>query len=141
MANLSDNVFFQNLLGILIRIFFVWFYIPRSGISGCLLGLLISQLVTALLSLRTLLKAVPEFELSTKDLLLPLLFLGWSLFFVMLADRILPVIISVPSPGSGTAPFLLFLRGGIFAASYTLPAFIRLENTFGFSFPARFRQK
>ena len=137
----TTAVFFQNLLGILIRIFFVWFYIPRSGISGCLLGLLISQLVTALLSLRTLLKAVPEFELSTKDLLLPLLFLGWSLFFVMLADRILPVIISVPSPGSGTAPFLLFLRGGIFAASYTLPAFIRLENTFGFSFPARFRQK
>ena len=125
----------------LASIFFVWFYIPRSGISGCLLGLLISQLVTALLSLRTLLKAVPEFELSTKDLLLPLLFLGWSLFLVMLADRILPVIISVPSPGSGTAPFLLFLRGGIFAASYTLPAFIRLENTFGFSFPARFRQK
>lgn len=48
------QVFYQNLTGLLIRLLFSWFLIPRFGILGCLWGLLISQLVTALLSMFTL---------------------------------------------------------------------------------------
>lgn len=82
----TTAVFFQNLLGILIRILFVWFGIPRFGILGCLLGVLFSQLTVALLALRTVFEAVPEMEFDLKDLLMPLLFLGWSLCLITVGD-------------------------------------------------------
>ena len=42
--------FFLNLLGIGIRIYFVYFQIPRNGLRAYLMGMLLSQILTALLS-------------------------------------------------------------------------------------------
>lgn len=43
--------FIQNIIGLLIRLLFVWFGIPHMGFWGFFLGLFISQLVSLLLSL------------------------------------------------------------------------------------------
>ena len=48
------RVFFHNLTGLLIRLLFSWFLIPSFGILGCLWGLLVSQLVTAGLTILAL---------------------------------------------------------------------------------------
>ena len=115
----TTAVFFQNLLGILIRILFVWFGIPRFGILGCLLGVLFSQLTVALLALRTVFEAVPEMEFDLKDLLMPLLFLGWSLCLITVGDGIMSTFFPALLSGIEQSPVLLFLRGGLFTAAYS----------------------
>ena len=110
----TTAVFFQNLLGILIRILFVWFGIPRLGILGCLLGVLV-----ALLALRTVFEAVPEMEFDLKDLLMPLLFLGWSLCLITVGDGIMSTFFPALLSGIEQSPVLLFLRGGLFTAAYS----------------------
>lgn len=115
----TTAVFFQNLLGILIRILFVWFGIPRFGILGCLLGILFSQLTVALLALRTLFEAVPEMKLDLKDLMKPLLFLGWSLCFLTIGDKVMVVFFPALLSGIEQNTILLFLRGGFFTACYS----------------------
>lgn len=115
----TTAVFFQNLLGILIRILFVWFGIPRFGILGCLLGVLFSQLTVALLALRTIFEAVPDMEFDLKDLLMPLLFLGWSLCLITVGDGIMSTFFPALLSGIEQSPVLLFLRGGLFTAAYS----------------------
>lgn len=48
--------FLLNLLGIGIRIYFVYFQIPRYGLKAYLIGMLLSQIVTSVLSIRILWK-------------------------------------------------------------------------------------
>lgn len=63
------QVFYQNLTGLLVRLLFSWFFIPHFGILGCLWGLLLSQLITALLSVFTLKRSV-SFVLQPGSLIL-----------------------------------------------------------------------
>lgn len=65
----SVLVFYQNLIGLLIRLLFSWFFLPHFGILGCLWGLLISQMFTALLSMYTL-KRNTSFQLRPGSLIL-----------------------------------------------------------------------
>lgn len=48
------TTFWQNTVSLLIRILFVWFAVPRFGITGYLWGLLISQLLSAAMALAAL---------------------------------------------------------------------------------------
>lgn len=50
----TNASFIDNLIGILVRIFFILLLIPSIGIEGYLYGLLVNQLLVALLSLLTL---------------------------------------------------------------------------------------
>lgn len=63
------QVFYQNLIGLLIRLLFSWFFIPHFGILGGLWGLLVSQLITALLSVFTLKRSI-SFSLQPGSLIL-----------------------------------------------------------------------
>ena len=111
--------FFQNLPGILIRILFVWFGIPRFGILGCLLGVLFFAAYRGIVGLRTVFEAVPEMEFDLKDLLMPLLFLGWSLCLITVGDGIMSTFFPALLSGIEQSPVLLFLRGGLFTAAYS----------------------
>ncbi|MGN0334548.1 MAG: oligosaccharide flippase family protein [Lachnospiraceae bacterium] len=51
---LTHTTFFNNMCGLLVRILFVLFAIPQVGIRGYLWGLLTSQLLLALLGVRSL---------------------------------------------------------------------------------------
>lgn len=64
--------FLQNAAGLLIRILFAVFAIPRYGIQGYLIGLLISQIVMFLLNLYFLSKSIPIFIASIQWIFLPL---------------------------------------------------------------------
>ena len=50
----TSTGFFNNLTGILIRIFFILAFIPRIGIQGYLFGILANQIFVALLNIRAL---------------------------------------------------------------------------------------
>ncbi|MDD3796216.1 MAG: polysaccharide biosynthesis protein, partial [Lachnospiraceae bacterium] len=55
----STAIFFHNMAGLLIRLFFVFCSIPTQGIRGYLFSLLLSQLVIALLGILTLRRCIP----------------------------------------------------------------------------------
>ena len=82
--------FWQNTIALVIRILFVWFLIPRFGITAYLWGLLVSQLLTAFMALFVLSRYV-EFRFdSVQWLLKPILALalgiGVMLFFRSLVN-------------------------------------------------------
>lgn len=113
------TTFFQNLIGISIRILFVWFFIPRLGITGYLLGMLVSQLTVAFLSLFSLHRAVPfSFQVKT-GLLLPLLFLALAALLLHSADVFISALhFSAPSF------WMLLGRGLLFTVSYIFFIFL-----------------
>lgn len=84
--------FFQNVVGLSIRIFFILFAVPRAGIQGYLWGLLVSQLVTTLLNLFFLHQKVSFSFYPLQWLFLPLAFLvlscGMGLFVFYLCDSL-----------------------------------------------------
>ena len=84
-----------------------------------MLGVLFSQLTVALLALRTVFEAVPEMEFDLKDLLMPLLFLVWSLCLITVGDGIMSTFFPALLSGIEQSPVLLFLRGGLFTAAYS----------------------
>ena len=57
--------FFNNLVGILIRILFILFFVPHTGIQGYLWGLLVNQLLVCLLNLAALRQFLPHFHFSS----------------------------------------------------------------------------
>ena len=73
------TTFWQNTFSLLIRILFVWFAIPRFGITGYLWGLLASQLLSAALALFVLSRCV-SFHFDTFGWILkPVFALGISI--------------------------------------------------------------
>ncbi len=81
--------FWQSILSLGLRILFVWFAIPRFGISGYLWGLLASQLLSAAMALAVLHRRAPFSFDSAGWILRPSLTLAVSVG-VMLFFRSLP---------------------------------------------------
>ena len=82
--------FFHNIIALTIRILFVFFAVPKTGILGYLWGLLISQLVIAALHLYSA-KRLVNFSFSAYSfILLPLIKLAASLAVTELLFRLLP---------------------------------------------------
>lgn len=107
------TTFLQNLFGISIRILFVWFLIPRLGMTGFLLGLLVSQLTVAFLSLFSLHRAVRFSFDARKVLLMPILFSLCSALLLRALDGFMAGF-SLPIPDL----VLLLMRGFLFTSSY-----------------------
>ena len=117
--------FLQNAAGLLIRILFAVFAIPRYGIQGYLIGLLISQIVMFLLNLYFLSKSVPIFIASIQWIFLPLAALmiscttGKAVLGFLRQGTQFPAIICL-MPGiciSGLLYFLLLTAMGIVKTS------------------------
>lgn len=72
------TTFWQNTVSLLIRILFVWFAVPRFGITGCLWGLLVSQLFSAAAALLALSRCVSFHFNSGAWIVRPLFALGIS---------------------------------------------------------------
>ena len=86
------EVFLHNLAGLTLRLLFTWFLVPVFGIQGCLWGLLLSQLVTAMLSILTL-KQTINFNLpAAQGLLYPAIVSLISTTFLHLLQTLLPVL-------------------------------------------------
>ena len=86
------EVFLHNLAGLTLRLLFTWFLVPVFGIQGCLWGLLLSQLVTAMLSILTL-KQTINFNLpAAQGLLYPAIVSLISTEFLHLLQTLLPVL-------------------------------------------------
>ena len=83
------TTFFHNAIGLVIRILFIWFLIPRYGLSAYLTGLLFSQLITSLLSFWAIKREHDFFISLWKNLILPAAFLILSAFLSMAFLRIL----------------------------------------------------
>ncbi|MDO5345937.1 MAG: polysaccharide biosynthesis protein [Lachnospiraceae bacterium] len=110
------NVFLHNLIGLLIRLFFIYFCVPRFGIQGCLWGMLASQLVTAFLDL-ALLKQSTGFSFSpAAGILVPSACCLWASGLLSLLRRLLPVL-----DAGNNLPALL-LSCGIWGCLVLLPA-------------------
>ena len=79
------TTFFQNACGLSIRILFVWFCIPRWGITAYLFGLLLSQITVAFLSLHSLRKKVVFLFDPYRLILIPVLCLlsAWALLIIV----------------------------------------------------------
>lgn len=84
--------FLQNLCGLFIRIFFIFFTVPHMGIQGYLLGLLLSQLFITGLNLKFVRQSVNFSFYPFRWLFLPLTILllacGCGLFFFFLTGRL-----------------------------------------------------
>lgn len=75
----TSTTFIQNVLALLLRLAFVLFGIPRFGITAYLWGMLISELLLALLNLYSLKKLIP-FSWNAWDMIAkPCVFLGLSI--------------------------------------------------------------
>lgn len=88
----TSSVFAHNLIGLLIRLAFTWFFVPAFGIQGCLWGLLASQLVTALLGIAALSRAVPVSFSPIAGILAPAALCGASTILLKLLQTLLPVL-------------------------------------------------
>lgn len=72
------TTFWQNAISLLIRILFVWYAVPRFGITGYLWGLLVSQLFSAAAALFSLSRCVSFHFNSGAWIIKPILSLGLS---------------------------------------------------------------
>ena len=86
------EVFLHNLAGLTLRLLFTWFLVPVFGIRGCLWGLLLSQLVTALLSILTLKQTIDFNFPATQGLLYPAIVSLISTTFLHLLQKLLPIL-------------------------------------------------
>ncbi|MCI5648513.1 MAG: polysaccharide biosynthesis protein [Fusicatenibacter sp.] len=129
-------VFFQNIVGILIRILFVWFLIPEKGILGYLYGMLASELAITLMNLYFLRREIP-FELHPfHNLLLPIASLILSLqltqaFFTLLAHfAVLPQLAALIFPLILSCTiYLSLLFPLISSGKHHLPFFCKKKQT------------
>lgn len=84
----TRTTFLQNTAALLLRIGFVVFGIPRCGIHACLIGMLASELLLALLHLHSLKHLVPftwnAWDMLVKPALLLIISLGIHRFFAVL---------------------------------------------------------
>lgn len=86
------HVFLHNLAGLLIRLLFIYLCVPRFGISGCLWGMLASQLVTALLDLIVLRRSTGFSFSPTEGILLPAFCCLSASSLLSLLRRLFPVL-------------------------------------------------
>lgn len=114
--------FIINMVGLGIRIFFVLFFIPIFGITGYLWGILVSQLIIALLCLFILNHYVklifPVTDWILKPILSILIATGISLYFnycmnqISFPHKIIPLFLSILILCGGYL-FILLLNGSI----------------------------
>lgn len=88
----TSHVFRHNLAGLAVRLAFTWFFVPFFGIQGCLWGLLASQLLTALLGIRSLGGSVSVSFSSMESILVPGLVSLAGTGLLKLLQRLLPVL-------------------------------------------------
>lgn len=110
----TDYTFFSTIAGLGIRILFVVICIPRCGIHGYLIGMLVSQILITVIEIFLLKKLVPYTFDSVKLLLLPglgILISGSAgMFFSHYLFASLPELIRLAAGGSVTGiSFLIFL--------------------------------
>jgi len=88
----SMTVFYQNLIGLLLRLLLSCLLIPSRGIWGVLLGLLISQLLTSFLGILAL-KRILTFSLQPGTLILfPCVCCLMATVFLRFVQQFLPIL-------------------------------------------------
>lgn len=108
----TSLIFRNNLIGLSIRIFFILFVVPKTGIYGYFIGFLLSSFITTLLLVLSIRRYVhPVFE-PLEYLCKPIIAIALSNFFYSLLASLLPL------PGGFTGLFckgmLLLLLYGLF---------------------------
>lgn len=115
------TTFWQHALGLGIRIFFVWFCIPRFGMTSYLIGLLISQLTMAFLAVFSLKKQVSFHFRPWNNLVLPLASLLLGAAAAELGNLLFQYF-------SLSAFYALLFRGILFSLVYVILLFHTLRE-------------
>ncbi len=86
------EVFLHNLAGLTLRLLFTWFLVPVFGIQGCLWGLLLSQLITATLSILALKQTIDFSFPAAQGILYPTAVSLISTAFLHILQKLLPIL-------------------------------------------------
>lgn len=124
----TTAAFIHNVVGIIVRLISIWWGVPRFGINGYLIGLLLSNLITTLLHYAYLKRCINFYFSALRNIVKPTILTIVSLIIGFLIQYIFSYSsYSGKFFSYGTTALQLFVVCGIFG-SYLLREFKTLSN-------------